>query len=727
MKYEKLQTGEQYTLEQLFSFDRKIIIPDLQRDYCWSAKSQKKELVSDFLANLIQGFENNSSELNLGLIYGYESPVKHIQLCDGQQRLTTLFLTLGMLNKYSENAFKQSLVSEFEISDDREPYLQYSIRESTLYFLSDLVSQFFLTCNDGLTVQDINKQTWYFKDYTYDPSIQNMLNTLRIIDEKVRNYDSRKLGEYLIRKLSFVYYDMGSRKNGEETFVVINTTGEPLSATENLKPLFINAQKESERIEASHLWEIWETWFWKHRKGSGRKENDTADNGFNEFFRWITLLTTEKKDVIERIQKDGEFKFDISISIEKIKKYFEIIQLLFDNSGLFYDDLDWLAPDKSTKNRNDQIVWFKLLPVVEYIYRFGYQNIRNVKRVKIFFDNLARIKNVQKAIGDILPHAISIIKELPDNDIASMTKIKNISSQILSEEEFYKFKLYIGNPDRIKYEDLFWKEEIHRIWSGEILSLLHWSEKKGKFDISRFIQLSSTFNTIFHDECDYNELDITRRALLTRGMKNYPNYYTGYTNLSFCYEFSDWQTLIKDNEQLMGDFISNLVGKDYIKEQEQMINNYSEKTKWYEFVKRQELLQYCVYKNIQEHDDDIYLILKQKATKYVKLNTYLLYLELNKKNICSVNWKLGIWDQDNSCVYYKNEISGSFIDIIYCGANKHKLQLFIRDDPAETKKRFRKISNDYKLTFKDNRYESSELTSNKVIELTRSLINEPTV
>lgn len=724
MKYSKLQTGKQYTLKELFSLDRKIIIPDLQRDYCWGSKREGKELVTEFLANLVKGFENNSSELSLGLIYGYEAPAKHIQLCDGQQRLTTLFLILGMLNKYSNNAFKESLISDFEVRDDREPYLQYSIRESSLYFLSDLVSFFFLSC-DELEVKKIYRQVWYFTDYNYDPSIQSMLNALEIIENNLNNYDARSLGEYLISKLSFVYYDMGNRKNGEETFVVINTTGEPLSATENLKPLFISAQDESKREQASRLWEDWETWFWQHRRGSGQKNNDTADNGFNEFFRWVTLLTTDNKDVIERIQENGDFKFDINININDIKKYFNIIQRLFVDSGLFYENLDWLSPDKSTKNRNDQIAWFKLLPVIEYIFRFGDEDIRKVQRVKVFFDNLARIENVKKAIGDILPHAISIIKELPDDDIASITKIKNVTSQILSEEEFYKFKLYIGNPDRIKYEDLFWTEESHPIWFGEIRPLLHWSEKKGKFDISRFIQLSSTFNSIFHDDCEYSELDITRRALLTRGMKNYPNYYTGYTNLSFCYEFSDWQTLIKDNEQLMGDFISNLVGKDYIKAQEQMINDYAVKSKWYEFVKNPELLQYCVYKNIQEHDDDIYLILKQKATKYVKLNTYLLYLELNKKNICSVNWKLNIWDQDNSCVYYKNEISGSFIDIIYCGANKHKLQL--RNDPAETKKRFRKISNDYKLTFKDNRYESSELTSNKVIELTRSLINEPTV
>ena len=28
-------TGETYTLAELFSEDRRVVIPDLQRDYCW--------------------------------------------------------------------------------------------------------------------------------------------------------------------------------------------------------------------------------------------------------------------------------------------------------------------------------------------------------------------------------------------------------------------------------------------------------------------------------------------------------------------------------------------------------------------------------------------------------------------------------------------------------------------------------------------------------------------
>ncbi|MBR4970549.1 MAG: DUF262 domain-containing protein [Paludibacteraceae bacterium] len=131
-------TGETYTLAELFSGERRIIIPDLQRDYCWGDENnikstdKKGELVSGFVDNLLTQFneyqnKNDKEFLNLGLFYGYEVPANHIQLCDGQQRLTTLYLLLGMINKktiehkegnqLTEGKFRRYLISDFEYSD----------------------------------------------------------------------------------------------------------------------------------------------------------------------------------------------------------------------------------------------------------------------------------------------------------------------------------------------------------------------------------------------------------------------------------------------------------------------------------------------------------------------------------------------------------------------------------------------------------------------------------
>ena len=154
-----------YTLREFFlgrsngNYDdyRKIIIPDMQREYCWPSEINPVDgfdLVSSFVKTLVE-MSKESSPVKMGLLYGYESPQFNIQLCDGQQRLTTLYLTIGLLYKSicQETTDKEELatvarsilISDFkENFDDKEPRFQYTIRESTLYFLRDLVENYFL-------------------------------------------------------------------------------------------------------------------------------------------------------------------------------------------------------------------------------------------------------------------------------------------------------------------------------------------------------------------------------------------------------------------------------------------------------------------------------------------------------------------------------------------------------------------------------------------------------
>ena len=134
----KMESGKLYSIQNLFSDNRKIVIPDMQREYCWSDKRHgedgKTEIVSSFLDSLHDYSQDGS--LQLGLIYAYENPENFVYLCDGQQRLTTIYLLLGMLYRRLPDmeVLRRILVSEYEEQDDYEPRLQYAIRESTLYF-----------------------------------------------------------------------------------------------------------------------------------------------------------------------------------------------------------------------------------------------------------------------------------------------------------------------------------------------------------------------------------------------------------------------------------------------------------------------------------------------------------------------------------------------------------------------------------------------------------------
>jgi len=437
------ESGKEYSLAQIFTGNNKIIIPDLQRDYCWGDKAFNKdkernsELVSGFIRNLIA--VKNDTDVTLGLLYGYEHPKHHIQLCDGQQRITTLYLLLGMLNRKTENAFQNHLIFDFNSQkDEKEPYLQYAIRESTLYFLNDLLCHFFL--NDSINVNDIVKQDWYFDEYKFDASIQSMIAALKtietILDEK--SVDCKSFGDFVLNNLQMIYYDMGNRTRGEETFVVINTSGEPLTATENLKPILLGELKNKdkdypnaqgvENVEIkleyySRQWEDREEWFWKNiaKNANGNRIEPTADEGLNDFFVWywqIRLLQekTWKNKQSEKIvpkelflKKPEEAEADEdkpslenwadSTNLDTVHQYFEALQRLI---KICKEEEKISKVLQTIKSGNVDLEWFRkvelhvTLPLITYLKRFSepnyfYEFVRRIR--KNYFDKIRKRAN----------------------------------------------------------------------------------------------------------------------------------------------------------------------------------------------------------------------------------------------------------------------------------------------------------------------------------------------
>lgn len=692
-------TGETYTLSELFSGERKIIIPDLQRDYCWGDEihtEEKKELVSGFVGNL-QGlynqFENETKKenLSLGLIYGYEVPENHIQLCDGQQRITTLFLLLGMLNRRSgNNAFRARLISDSEYRDgDKDPYLQYAIRESSLYFLHDLVCHFFIVNEEdkdsASDISGIENCSWFFNEYKYDPSIQSMLKALNKIDACIKDKNSSwccKFGDFLANRLTFLYYDLVDRRNGEETFVVINTTGEPLSATQNLKPLVANAEINKGYNSLSEDWEEIETWFWENRQ---KDKNDTADAGFNEFLRWVTMLEGADKDKIKQILAEGRYTFPVDdIAFSTIYEYWEIVKFLFENWD-YKDSLikEYLSPSENPNMKGykaiGQIDCFILLPLIAYckVHKITDSDNKNLYRLYKFLQNLSRIANVGKTVNDLVFDAIAIARNYDDivdivDDSKQLVSKPTISETILTEEETLKLRILHNNEKRDDIEKAFWfaqdddnEHKCHKIWGGQIMPLIRWATKDNVFDLDSFKKYLETFDTVFAEECDSN-IDIVRRALLTRDLKDYPRIFRGYTNYSFGWEWSDWQTLINDNIDNFKKFIDDLhddPATDITLKCQKMIDSFDDNTnKWYNFIKHGKLLAYCEQKNIQkDNDGNCLLIKKQYATKYISLQDMMKLITL-KNELCKNNYTCKI--VDNYLQYIDNSGSDQEIRIL---------------------------------------------------------------
>jgi len=713
-------TGETYTLAEFFSGNRRIIIPDLQRDYCWGDKihtSERKELVSGYLITLIQQYEKKNHEvekLNLGLIYGYEVPANHIQLCDGQQRITTLFLLLGFLNKKSKkNVFQTYLMSDYELSDDKEPYLQYSIRETSLYFLSDLVCHFFLQDPSDKervdNVNDIESCSWFFNEYRTDPSISSMIKALNIIDNTLKNRNSDwciQFGDFLINRLTFMYYDMENRKNGEETFVVINTTGEPLSQTQNLKPFVVTDDINKGYSSTNGIdkdWEEIETWFWKNRNSG----NDTADAGFTEFLRWVSIIKlAEKTDSdsskqISEILSEGKYSFNYSeIPFSEIYDYWKAVERVF-NSSFF--EKKFLSPAEREISTDvvrykvkalTQIDCFRLLPLIAYCKR-RICDINDINAIRLyhFIYNLSQLDNIQKNVNTLAEKVIQIALECDDILQLLDPKYKGqYPDMILTDEELYKLTIINNNiSKRDEIEEAFWKAQDHPIFKGEIMPLIVWTERNGGFDLQRFNLIKSHFDQIFPPNVE-DITDLTRRSMLTMNLKRYP-----LNNNSFGDKSEEWKTIIFSDIDKMGLYLYRLFNSSYIlptSVQNLMINDgVNNGHPFYQFVEHDYLLEYCDQKRVgyQGNDKEISLFKQKRAKPFSVENAILLHefgadwecsthmngFPLNKTN----DWRVWYYlERDKNCIVVESGVLGIAIDIINYKHSKQEVSVFSRTD-----------------------------------------------
>lgn len=531
MENKELISNEYYPLSELFSTEnRKIIIPDFQRDYCWGDKTHgehehKTDIVSGFLDTLIEEFDNNQkSDVLLGKIDVYEHPKNHIYLTDGQQRLTTLYLLIGMLHRKEQveevkSKLKRCLISDFEENkDDKEPYLQYAVRESSVFFLRDLVNEFFIKEN-SLRVADIQNQSWYFNEYNLDPSIISMLSALSIIENKLNEFKNG-FSNFIINNIKIQYYDVQDKKHGEERFVIINTTGKSLTVSENIKPILLGKSPGF-----ATAWEERETWFWKNRNKEKENENEKeniADNGVNDFLTWCFQII-EKKDEINIIKRAKELLKDKSSN----KKYLEEIQNLFKSLELLVVDKDdkYLKEEKfqtqfefindnkdvksivNLRNLNKEKQQNILLPLLAFISKFKtdkdgtYQFLRRLR--KNYFDQKWEERNVNyvdwRYVLQIIEKASSIDEVLQfETNENTISKIQNVPlNNWFNEEEKLKIELKKENKELIEE----WED--HQDFMGDLSPLIDVVDNKN--DISELEKYYDIYVKVNPDNFSFSD------------------------------------------------------------------------------------------------------------------------------------------------------------------------------------------------------------------------------
>lgn len=265
-----------------------IMIPLIQRDY---VQGGRLDVISPLLDELILALSTADKKVNLNYIYGYDHENKFVPI-DGQQRLITLWL----LHLYIYA--RQQKMSEFEVK------LQFESREFAHDFCEKLLEKLgdFLKEKSQEKESDSSKKQslkekivdsdWFVLGWQQDTTVENMLKTLQLIDDKLRG---KVIGTVHEDNIGFDFTEL---KNGldDDIYVKMNGRGRPLSYFENLKS-WIDKQVQTlfgKEDDFTKQWQSkmdndWTDLFWNNRNKKKEKPEEIDDERIRFLYSMLLL------------------------------------------------------------------------------------------------------------------------------------------------------------------------------------------------------------------------------------------------------------------------------------------------------------------------------------------------------------------------------------------------------------------------------------------------------
>lgn len=233
-------TSNDLTLEQLILFDRpiNIQIPLYQRLYVWDVEEIKSfiEDVSDayisgknfyYIGNMM--FANTKSGDNI-----------QIDLIDGQQRFTTLWLTSILLKSYSKNLTAFAFVND-------EPRLNFTSRDEVNVFFKSLL-------NIKINLLNNFNLSFNLNNPSLEPIVNGLLNIFNFIKEVILNNkwgknDLRAFSDFIFKNLQMVQTTVPMDNNLNQIFESLNSGGKQLVNHQILKSRFLKVLKKDSTLK----------------------------------------------------------------------------------------------------------------------------------------------------------------------------------------------------------------------------------------------------------------------------------------------------------------------------------------------------------------------------------------------------------------------------------------------------------------------------------------------
>lgn len=562
-----------------------FIVPEIQREYVWG---ENEKVIVKFLDDLKSkigvccnkcNLPASENKINIGFLYSYKPDYVKIEhdrfldenLIDGQQRFTTLFLLLFFCALKETKADGKNRKDEFltliRFEEKLSMCFDYKVRDLTKRFMLELIEKI----DSVEQLKNIDKQTWFLKDYQNDVSIKSMRKALGFIQSVFS--DNTRYYNHFINYVVFWHFKTEATSQGEELYITMNARGEDLADNEVTKAALMIGG--SEIYEWGKKWEEWQQFFWKNR--DKKDINPSADKGFNGFLSCIAgleyylqhndgivaekdiqkLLTLEKvekyyKAFILLSGKRAEFQENYEYS-DWVQKCLDEIWSIFNNN-----ETDWFAyykdKNKSTERNRMVFVWSWLYYLTEFNNEQKEIKTNELYRVLRFFyiryNNFNRsVSTLKKTLDFII---INGVWDTIDNEMGSEEENPEdeTDTKFRTTEETIKNKYFqsnLDNADLLKIEETIWQIEDHPLnldGSNEgNINLTHLLDLNETTTIEDLTKVRDAFFTLFPAGTKHGS------ALLKTVLLHYGDFYkaSDYSNGNK-YDFSDWKRNIRKTE-----------------------------------------------------------------------------------------------------------------------------------------------------------------------------------
>ena len=524
---------KELTIKELLS-DNILVIPEIQREYVWGSN---KEVLSKFLSELnsslgeisakkLQEIKpifndedtapdmreklnsslqkvNNYYETNIGFLYSYDAGNNEHFIIDGQQRLTTIVL----LAYYY--AVKDNRVSDFKtLLKTETPLMHFSYR------VRPLTEQFLQNLFTGLSLdilKNLKDAKWYVSDYDNDKTIESICNLYKFIcDDKNSfsnlNYDS------LLQRVKFYYFDVLQTSQGEELYITMNSRGEQLKDSEQIKPYILEKMGKEERKDAAKQWDDWEEYFYNELKRkleeSGNVINENEVSNIDVAMDNIIKITLELYGKIIGAETEEKRKFEF----DEIKAAEDCERIDFSKISMVVGNIKLLLDSKNDEIQNLGFVNFLFAKDRDRKPLYLIESLIRAKELEFDDKNIHRlIRLVNNSFSYGIIKHVPLLKFLskmkkPDNlydDIKSLYEGED--SSVLKEvfvndgntEELEKIKAIL---DGIVSEENIESAEALSVFSGKIHLL--YRDSSGKISWNQFDKKLFKAKEIFTTSCE---------------------------------------------------------------------------------------------------------------------------------------------------------------------------------------------------------------------------------